>query len=299
MSADNPDKPNDQDPEPLYKALPDEKPPASVDAAVLAHARVTSASANIEVNEQADLTGAATRAQPNWNSLGRRFATAAVVVLAVGIYLQTDQDLTTAQLDTTTQTISTQSHEPKLREAEGALQQFSDTHAELQDTVSVAEETTQNSISDLSAGAAVKAPQAERLPVTKDRPETKFVAKRRAQEPAAPQPMIADVASSGRAFANQRAKPKEELIEEIIVTAATVAPPKSVLLSEGGYRLLALEDQGFSLEHQECSIPYDIAKEASDFTVEREAFVYKESDKDVIARCLTGSWTIQSQDDKN
>jgi hypothetical protein len=154
--------------------------------------------------------------------------------------------------------------------------------------------------------------------------EPKAVAKRR--EVKTPSPMFADSVSGVRGLARQQ--PAEAPIEEIVSSGARLSadvapnPSDSPILSQGGYLLFSLpwsraegeekeeEEErerkkdgrgvgGFRLEHTDCELPHALTSSAVDFEVDKGAFAYRQDDKDFFARCLEGSWTVQSQSISN
>ena len=303
MSEQDPDKLN-LEPEALYRKLPEAVPPPELDHAVLQHAAARSVQPGVR-----------------WDRIGRRFATAAVVVLAVGIYLQTDNPIdneissavmeqeailkevtvaapaakqeTAAREETAARLETAARQAPAAKQETAAGQEIAAIQAPAAREETAANQEPADIAADVTQ-AAESEPAVQAAPPAESRARTSYKQKRpSAFLDAAPTSEAADIDF------------ESSVIEEAIVTARI---NKDVMASSYDETIFSIEtctteqDCAQRIQHDECSQPFEVPVDARNFAIEEDVIIYTLSQngasKDYFVRCLRGTWTTQSQDAK-
>lgn len=299
MSEKDPD--SNLDPEALYKTLPDTDPPAELDQKVLAHAAARRSS-------QANNRGEGRR----WDAFGRRFAAAAVVILAVGIFFQSDfgpdiqdEPLLSSRSESTAQSLSP-AQPPSPAAADKVEASEMESSHELEevagvDEVPVVGETRQtaefDAVRDVFARTPPAAEEREDLTATASRPEVKHAKpnqqkRERLQLTKAPLPAPSTTESTTES-ATEDAAPENRsaMIEEVVVTGAMLASSErlSIQLCEPE------ENCRNKIAHEDCEEPFEIPIDAQALEIEEDVVIFTSQERDHFVRCLKGTWTTQSQ----
>ena len=274
MSDQDPDN-RGTDPEALYRVLPKESPPPELDQKILAHAAARPAD---------------TPAGIRWDVFGRRFAAAAVVVLAVGIFLQTEPPIERLEPQATSST----------------AEDFSD--------VMQSEEVMTTSAAPTPAPAPAHTPAAaepkrtrmmleereQRYAKMRDKPVPEEHSNQEISEAALSKTALSSTTTSeisGGAPTNDQ--PQTQTIEEVIVadTARQLSMADSALPVALSMEACS-EDEPCQTKalHTNCSEAFLVPTEAIDVEIDQETLVFTHEDQDHFVRCLEGSWTTQSQD---
>ena len=277
MSDHDPDN-RGTDPEALYRALPKESPPPELDQKILAHAAARPAQTPPGIR---------------WDVFGRRFAAAAVVVLAVGIFLQTEPPIERLEPQATSNTAE---RDPAVA--------ISD--------VMQSEEVMTTSAAPTPAPAhtpAAAEPKRTRMMLEereqryakmRDRPVREEHSNQEISEAALSKTALSSTTTSEISAGTPTSdQPQAQTIEEVIVadTARQLYMADSTLpiaLSTEACN----EDEPCQTKalHTNCSEAFFVPTEAINIEIDQETLVFTHEDKDHFVRCLEGSWTKQSQD---
>ena len=272
MSDQDPDNPN-LEPEALYRDLPPEAPPPELDRAILQHAAARKH-----------------RSGFRWDTFGRRFAAAAVVVFAVGIYFQTDFAPETTELHS----IDSMS-EPAMSKTINVTEDFSEADIDVEQDVA----------------APAPEPARERAEPTRKRATTD------SRQVMALDPGEAALADSAEETRYQASDYSANEIEEVIVTGAArtsssddrpLALQAATANASGGVMESLHTNPIFDLQpchvhdkcihelrHIDCEAAYKVPIGALNLEFDDDVFIFSVEDKDYFVRCLAGSWTEQSQ----
>lgn len=261
MSEHDPDNSDSTDPEALYRALSDESPPSAIDQAILSHAAQRPV-----------------RSQRSWQTIGRRFATAAVVVLAVGIYLQTDLSNEAELARETAPALEKSPPQPAVSSppSEPALKRAKSTPAQPEPEPLLSSKTPAPALADATSndrlgGALYATESAQKMAAEDDQ----------SQEIGALVPQARSLEKiSGGMF-------KETRVEKVSHDDAIFRLESCAQDTACSHRLRLLDEQA------SCQDPYEIPRQASDLASEDDVFTYTFKGETMSVRCMNGKWLVQ------